>query len=614
MRPSTKPLRRRFMENQLITTKYRTSNKKRSEEKEENLIHWITFFRRNWHIYVEFILGIKLRPFQQIMIYLMGISEIFFAICSRGLSKSFIAGIGAIVKMNLYPYSEVIITSSTVPQANKLVEKKIRDELIKKLSPYLLYMYEKEYLVLTKSDDGYKIENKLNGSSLAVLACLDSSRGSRSTMLIYEEARLLKKTIIDSVFEKMSHPRQAKYLENPIYASNPRWLEECQHVYITSARYKFEWFWLLFKRTFSRIFTDRKTKCNIFAGDIFMAIENGLKTWSDYRNGLNGDQYDFKMEDLNEMIGESDDAFFTIKSFRENQIIEKCFRPPLTNDLYMTDVDSLFPKEEDEIRIVGVDYAFANTTKESQKNDNTIIMCISGKWKKNRFERRLDYIELHEASDSLGAADRARELFWLYHADYLVPDSRNGGEILFNRMTMPWEIGERPGFTNLHGLTICDKNVYHVVPEAKLADYRMRTVDSNAHPCIIPFIGTGELNSLAWIELKKQVENNNIKFLISAQDRETEIEDDGSYFKMTTEEVVREILPYGQTDELIHEAVNLKTEYRNDKIKLIEPRTGTKDRVVILSYCNYIFSLIENEWLKQQQNDSSSWDDFNLIY
>ena len=89
----------------------------------------------------------------------------------------------------------------------------------------------------------------------------------------------------------------------------------------------------------------------------------------------------------------------------------------------MTDVDSLFPKEEDEIRIVGVDYAFANTTKESQKNDNTIIMCISGKWKKNRFERRLDYIELHEASDSLGAADRARELFWLYHADYLVPDS-----------------------------------------------------------------------------------------------------------------------------------------------------------------------------------------------
>ena len=77
--------------------------------------------------------------------------------------------------------------------------------------------------------------------------------------------------------------------------------------------------------------------------------------------------------------------------------------------------------------------------------------------------------------------------------------SRSGGETLFNRMTIPWEIGERPGMINLQGLTISEKNMYHVVPEAKLADYRMRTVDKNAYPCIIPFIGTSELNSLSWI-------------------------------------------------------------------------------------------------------------------
>ena len=68
----------------------------------------------------------------------MGISDVFFAICSRGLSKTFIVGLGAIVKMNLYPYSEVIVTSSTIAQANKMVEDKIRDEIIKKLSDYLL--------------------------------------------------------------------------------------------------------------------------------------------------------------------------------------------------------------------------------------------------------------------------------------------------------------------------------------------------------------------------------------------------------------------------------------------------------------------------------------------
>ncbi|MEE1301972.1 MAG: hypothetical protein UHD64_04245 [Bacteroidales bacterium] len=415
-------LRRKFLSNHLMTTNLYSSNKKSNAEKEENVIQWCTFFRRNWHIYAEFILGIKLRPFQQIMIYLMGISDIFFAICSRGLSKSFIAGLGGIIAMNLYPYSEVVITSSTIPQANKLVEKKIRDELIKKLSPYLLYMYEKEYLVITRAEDGYKLENKLNGSVMIVLPCLDSSRGSRATFLIYEEARLLKKSIIDSVFERMAHPRQAKYLENEIYSSNPRWLEECKHVYITSSRYKFEWFYNLFKKTFTRIFTDKKSVCNIFAGDIFMAIDNGLKTWNDYRNGVNGSESDFRMEDLNEMIGETEDAFFTIKSFKENQIIEKCFRPLSTVDRYITNIDDYCPKENDEIRIVGVDYAFANTTKKGQENDNTIVICLSGKWKGNRFERHVEYIEGHEASDSIGAADRVRELFWLYHADYLVPD------------------------------------------------------------------------------------------------------------------------------------------------------------------------------------------------
>ena len=191
---------------------------------------------------------------------------------------------------------------------------------------------------------------------------------------------------------------------------------------------------------------------------------------------------------------------------------------------------------------------------------------------------------------------------------------RNGGEVLFNRMTIPLEFGEIAGIINLNGLTISSKNVYQVIPDTKLLDLAHRTVDKDAIDCVIPFVGTPELNSACWIELRKQLESNNIKFLISAPDRQTVIEDDGSFFKMTSEEVAMDLLPYGQTDALVHEAVNLKTEYRNDKIKLIEPRTGTKDRIVILSYVNYVMSLIENEWLKQQQMGSSDWDDFNVVY
>lgn len=143
----------------------------------------VTRYRRNWDIFVEEVFRIKLYPIQKIMIHMMGVSQEFMAIATRGSSKSFLCGLASLVTFCLYPYSEIVITSSTIPQAARMVESKIRDELIKKLSPYLLYMYEYEYIVITKSNtsDGgaYTIENKLNGSKISVLACIESSRGKK---------------------------------------------------------------------------------------------------------------------------------------------------------------------------------------------------------------------------------------------------------------------------------------------------------------------------------------------------------------------------------------------------------------------------------------------------
>ena len=612
MLPNTKPLRKKFMENHLRMGA--DSGSHVDSVKEENIIHWVSLYRRNWHIFVDMVLQIKLKPFQMLMIYLMGISDVFFAICSRGLSKSFIVSLASIVKMLLFPYSEIIITASTIPQANVLVEKKIRDELIKKLSPYLLHLYEKEYLVITKSDDGYKITCTLNGSTLEVLPALDSSRGRRATFLIYEECRLIKKSMIDSVFSPMAHPRQAKYLSNPVYANDKRWLEECQSIYITSARYKYEYFWNTFKETFTGYFYDKRTHYNIFAGDIFMSIDNGLKTWGDYRKSKKMlGEYDNKMENLNEMIGENEDAFFTIKSFKQNQIIQRCFRPPTDMDIYLNHDMGNSPKEDTEIRLVISDYAFANTVS-SQKNDNTIIMCMSLHWKGNRFERHVDYIEGYPAGDSLGAADRAREIFWDYQADYLIPDIRSGGEALFNKMTMELENPNHGVLWDKRGLTVSDELELHVVPEGKLQDLRNRTVDKNAVPCIIPITGSTTLNSTMWIELRKQLDNGNIKFLVPMQTYQESLEDNGDIFGMTSEEVANALLPYAQVDLLVNEAVNLKAEIKDGGVKLSEPKNGFKDRAVCLSYGNYIASKIENIWQRRMVNQKVDYSDIQLVW
>lgn len=422
MRSRTGGLRKMFKENHLRASQVSHSGRLTNEEKRANAIEWITFYRRNWHIFVDRVLGIKLRPFQSIMIYFMGISDVFFAICSRGLSKTFMAGLGAICKMLLYPYSEVVITASTIPQANIIVEQKIRGELIKKLSPYLLDMYTKDYLLITKSEDGYKIECTLNGSTLRVFPQLESSRGNRSTFTIYEECRLLKKTMVDSVFDKMAHPRQAKYLEQPKYSTNPRWLEECKTVYITSARFKFEWFWKQFKNCVNGYYVDKKTKYYVFAGDIFMSIANGLKTWGDYRRAKKmSSEMDFLMEDLNEMVGEGENAFFNYRSFKENQVLEKAFHSLTTSDVLMGKKVDFPEKEPNEIRLVITDFSFVGTTS-NQKNDNTVIMCMSLHWDNYRFKRHIDSIETMAGGDSLGATHRIREIFWDYNADYALLD------------------------------------------------------------------------------------------------------------------------------------------------------------------------------------------------
>lgn len=391
-------------------------------EQEENVIEWCTLYRRNWDIYAELHLGIKLKPYQRVALHEIGVSDTYFWRAGRGGAKSFVTATAAICKLMLYPNCWIVVTASTVDQANAIVEDKIENELIKKLSPYLLYYYEQGWLEIKKPGDGYIVKNLLNNSILRVLAPVESSRRSRSNFTIYDEAAVMKKSSIDQIFEGMLYPRQPVYLNNPKYSNNPRWLEESKSIYLTSSKYKYQWWYKTWKDCVTGYYNDKKSKYNVFATDFFDNIENGLKTWGDYRRAVRTmNEFDYRMELLNEAIGESEDAFFSFKNFKENQVIERCFRPPNLMQLYTQQDLGNKSKEKNEVRLIISDFAFANTTSR-EKNDNTMILFMSLHWKKNRFERHIDYLEGFPASDSLGAADRIRGLIYDYDADYYVLD------------------------------------------------------------------------------------------------------------------------------------------------------------------------------------------------
>lgn len=609
MRSASGGIRRAFMADKLRSVGYG----KLSEDKEDKIIEWNTLFRYNWDIYAEFYLKIPLKPYQRAALHEIGVSDSFFWRAGRNGAKSFITGLAVLIKLLLYPNCFVVITASTVDQANKIVIDKIEREIIKKLSPYLLYLYENDWIKITKPTDGYRIENTLNNSVLNVVAPVESARGSRSNFTIYDEVAVMKKSSIDEIFEGMLYPRQPVYLNKyPQYANNPRWLEESKSVYLTSSKFKYQWWYKEWKNCVTGYYTDKVTRYNVFASDYFDNIDNGLKTWGDFKRAkARMNEMTFRMEMLNEAIGESEDAYFSLKSFKENQILKSCFRPPTVAQLYTQQDIGNKQKGENEVRLIISDFAFANTTSR-EKNDNTIILFMSLHWKKNRFERHVDYLEGYPASDSLGAADRVRALIYDYDADYYILDLRNGGEVLYNYITMPKENEERGQYWNVHGLGLSPK--YQILPQNKLDDLRQRTVDKTPIQCVIPITATSETNSIMWASLKKQLDCSNIKFLISMQDKQTLLEDNGTYFDLSSEELAKELLPYAQIDLLVQEAINLKAEFKNDKIKLVEPRSGTKDRAVVLSYGNYIADLIENEWNKQNQKQDFDISKIQLVF
>jgi hypothetical protein len=408
------------------------------------------------------------------------------------------------------------------------------------------------------------------------------------------------------------------FLTNPKYAGDKRWIEECQSIYITSARFKNEWFWNTFKTVVAETYNNHVIPYNFFASDIFLSMIFGLKTKSDYYKAKKtSSELDFMMEDLNIMVGESEDAFFKRENFKKNQVIQTAFRKPTYEDV-IAHKQINRPKQDNEYRLLFIDYAFANTTSKSE-NDHTVIGGMFGIYDSEDgvMKRGVDFLTTHDAGDSIGTEKLIRELFWQYQADYIVMDNRNGGENFHDHLTQPFEHPQLGQYWNPHGFMVVTDESLNVVPKGKIDDLVSRTVDPQAIPCIIPIIGTADLNSIMWIELQKRLINNEISFLIDDMDYETQLNDREDYFELTTEEKVELKYPYTQTMLMINEAVNLKQEWRDGRLKLSEPRTGFKDRIVALSYGNYIMTLLENKLnIKNQQDladDDVDWDNISLV-
>lgn len=573
------------------------------EQKVENLKHWTTFYRRNMNLYIQDRLGVRLDPDQHLMVYLISQSMTYVGIAGRGAGKSFILALVACAYGLLYPNAEITLVASTIPQG-MVIWNKIQRELCggsnkQGLSPLLSYLYQHDQIIFRFSDRGLEIEFKTTGTIIKVLPPLDTSRGQRSCFTIYDEFRLLKKADVDSIFEPMIQHRKADYLNLPEYKGRTDIIDEGKSAFISSAFWKNEWAWRHCKEVVTKMLNnDKLTPNNLFAEDAYVPMKYSRLTYAQYTK-LKSTMSDltFRIEMLNEAVGEIENSYFTLDEIKANQILKQGFRRPTIQEFISHKDIGNRRKKDNETRILFIDFAFEASVR-NDANDNTVIGLLSCFWDGEKLVRNVDYIMTLE-----GGGDPVkviREMYYDFDVDYIVYDSRNGGTVYANEMTQPYIHPERG--IEYRGFTSCNNPDLQVANIAKVEALANSAIDPQAIPCLIPITATEEFNSEVWMALKLALQRGNLRLLISESEFDISVEGDKKWAKMESNERMRVKLPHVNTDLLVNEMINLEPIYSGGKVKLKEPRSGFKDRAVALGYGNYIATLLENK-LQREHND-----------
>lgn len=552
----------------------------KKEEFEDKLIDWITFYRRNMHRFVEHYLMIDLHFFQKLLIYLMNLCPLIVIVACRAASKSFVIAIYACSRCVLYPNSKVVIASSTKKQSSLIVSEKIKKELMV-MSPNLKREIKD---IRTSANETEVIFH--NGSSIIVCPATDNARGLRATTLVYEEFRMIKKEIIDSVLSPFLIVRPVPYLKKPEYAHLQ---EEPIEIYISSAWFKHHWMWDIMKIAIKGMYT---TKDSLMIGfDYAITLKHGIRTRKQLikeKKKLDGISYE--MEYLNLMVGGAENAYYTFELLNKCQRLKKCFYTKNPLDIIEKRKNKFdIPKQKGEIRVISVDIAMVT----KKGNDNTIITCIRALPNKDYYERQVVYIEGFQGGNTGDQAIRIKEVFYDFDADICVLDGQNAGISIADELGKITYSEERDVE---YEAWICfnDENVAN------------RIKNKNAKPILYVFKGNADLNHEMHMYMRDAIEKNRIKLLVNSTEAKDYLDTKKEYNNASGQEKARFEIPYLQTEALINEMVNLSYEINKNtnKIKLIEPRNGTKDRYISLGMGNYYIKKIELELQDYNEEDS----------
>lgn len=595
--------------NNIIVNKKKEEKRKKAkfdkETQREHTIAWTTYYRRNIHRFATEYLGIKLHFFQVCMLYLMSRCNVVMYIMSRGSSKTFLTGVYCICIALLYPNSEILVTSYTLNQASLIIRDKIDKELCGELalSPVLKYLKDNKYIVFNYVKDKATCD-LTNGSKIFSAVCGEESRGLRSTMVIIDEARLVKKKDVDGIIVQTLRPRRTPYTQEKKYAE---FFEEPQQIYLSSAKQKSNWLYRFMIKTVNNFYhhnyldENDKLSYGFLAADIYTSVASGIKTEAQMLNDReNTDELSFEMEALNLWLGENENSLFTYEAFNQQQVLSSGFVP---SEHY----ESFPPRDKNnKYRVLAMDIAVAS----GRENDNTVF--VLGYYDEKENKRKVEYIRAYNGLNSLNQVVMAKRLFYDYGCDYFVVDTKGVGNVMYDMLTVKTFDEDR--MEEYPAWTIVEDNMLQISSEKVLTDKAIRTIDKDAVPVIIPIAGTPEINSNVHLSMRKNLNDHKIEFLKDESEAEILLAEDEGWLFKSPEERANILIAYTETRLMVYESISLQQKMTSAGIAVVEDRSATKDRYMATGYFNYFCDKLETKLAREAQGDEGMLDDMQLVF
>lgn len=559
-----------------------------AQDKEQKIMETVAwragYYRENPHRFVEEVLGIHLKLFQKILLWVMVHYYFIMYLAARGQGKTYLTALFCCVRCILWPGTKIIVSSGTLKQANEVLLK-IQDDFMKQ-SPILRSEIEKCNIGQNDATISF-----WNTSWIKTRTSTENSRSARANCLVADEFRMIDETILNTVLRKfLTSPRQPKYLNKPEYAHLQ---ERNKEIYMSSAYFKSSWAYKKAQGYTMNFFDDTK-KYFICGLPYQVSVYEGLLSREQLQDEMSEPDYNeliqaMEMECL--WFGDEGDNLFKFDEIQKRRRLKTAYMPLK----FYTDKNPVPKVTGAAERILSVDVALMASTKKKRNDAAALSLNDCVQTDAISYHSNFPYMETFEGltTDALGLI--VMRYFYNYKCTQLVLDCQGVGLGVYDFICKDQydpETGE-----TYKALCACNSDEMAERCKVKDAEKVVWCVKADA-----------TFNSNICVSLRNGIQNGKVSFLVLDQEAEDILKSSiKTYNKMSLTDQTLLKMPYVQTTMAEYELIKLDSDVKDGKIKVKEISGMRKDRYSSIAYSFWCANQLELK-LKPQESTNDLLD------